>query len=160
MVKPRYHIVSGKKGFYQRSPYRNNNNSPYGGQIYTCTRLISLDEVSVSKEKSKKWIHALNIIPIINLSNKDVTDEPVGTTDCPYTDIGVSLKHSNTDKNNNDNPLAKKFKIDNNDKSNTTAGTGKFFFGNMGVNNSNSLNLVAPSENACTLFIGGLTKER
>ena len=113
----------------------------------------------MSKEKNKKWLHALNIIPIIELSNKDITDEPIGTTDCPYTDIGVSVKHYNNQYSSNDNPLAKKFKIDDNNNSNNN-GTGKFFFGSMGVNSNNvNLNLVPPSESCSTLFIGGLPKE-
>lgn len=191
LVRPRYHFVTGMGSFYQRSPY----SIPVAGVIgalgiNTSTRLLSMGQVSSSKDKSKKWLHALSIRPIIHLSAAELLETPPGTTDCPYVAVGLSSTGNiNVAVGGWKNPFvtasgddhaAKRMRVDAAGKSfvpplppgappaaaQGQPGTaGSFFFGNMGVPRGGAgagpgvgLNLVAPSDKACTLFIGGLLR--
>eukprot|EP00598_Pedospumella_elongata_P007747 CAMPEP_0184985492 /NCGR_PEP_ID=MMETSP1098-20130426/14143_1 /TAXON_ID=89044 /ORGANISM="Spumella elongata, Strain CCAP 955/1" /LENGTH=898 /DNA_ID=CAMNT_0027509581 /DNA_START=8 /DNA_END=2704 /DNA_ORIENTATION=- len=190
-VKPRYHFVSGVGCFYQRTPYKiplpaDMSLLPTGSN--TSTRLLAIDQVSASKEKSKKWLHALSIRPIIHLSAAELAEIPAGSTDCPYVDIGTPSGLVTAAGNKNpfvsgataiaDLQSAKRVRLD--AKGNfapplppgpppaaaTAAASGSFFFGSMGVpRNPNGgpagpagVNLVPPSATATTLFIGGLLR--
>lgn len=185
-VKPRYHFVSGVGCFYQRTPYKiplpDPSSMPMGSN--TSTRLLAIDQVSASKDKSKKWLHALSIRPIIHLSAAELAEVPPGSTECPYVDIGIA---TGVVAAGNKNPFvsgataivdlqsAKRVRLD--AKGNfapplppgpppAAAASGSFFFGNMGVpRNPNGgpagpagVNLVPPSATATTLFIGGLLR--
>jgi len=186
VVKPRYHFVSGMGCFYQRNPYRiplpDLSNLPLGAN--SSTRLLSIDQVSASKEKNKKWLHALSIRPIIHLSAAELAEVPAGSTDCPYVDIGIPSSISAVGSKNpfgsgatalGDHPSAKRVRLDAGGNfapplppgpPPAAAASGSFFFGNMGVpRNPNGgpasaggANLTAPSATACTLFIGGLLR--
>jgi RNA recognition motif-containing protein len=157
-LRPRYHIAVGRNMFFQRSPYKNISGSQ--GQQSPVTRFIGLSKVSNSKEKNKKWLHALSIDPIIYMSNNDVADEPIGTTDRPYVEIGKSKDNYNNN-NNKDSHLVKRFKADDN----SSTASGAFFFGSKGTTRDGknmaaaSLNLNATSETAKVLFIGGLSRD-
>lgn len=191
LVQPRYHFVSGVGSYFQRSPY---SNKPKGGVTSTTasssfTRLTSLDSVSTSKDKAKKWMHALSINPIINLSNAELYELPPGTTECPYIETGVAIsgsgggdrwKHS-LGTSNQEHQANKRVKVDDPfpgivrpplppgpapPPPPSSASSGSYFFGTMGVAsssgsggyNNSGVNLVAPSSQACTLFIGGLLR--
>ena len=58
-LKPRYHFTSADVGvFWARTPYRN-------GITGHITRFIALGMVDHDvKDKSKKWMHALNLVPL------------------------------------------------------------------------------------------------
>lgn len=196
LTRPRYHFVAGQKVFYQRSPYRNLllGNSTVGSNAFT--RLLSIDQVSTSKEKTKKWLHALSVRPIILLSAAELADVPAGTTDCPYIDVGsaapamvppvfpmggnrnpfVSGASAVPGSGASDEQAAKRARLEGGSNGSGNGfvpapppgppppSTGSFFFGNMGVPRSShggaggALNLSAPSDTACTLFIGGLSR--
>lgn len=190
LVRPRYHFVTGMGSFYQRSPYSIPTGRVIGALgINTSTRLLSIGQVSSTKEKSKKWLHALSIRPIIHLSAAELLETPPGTTDCPYVDIGSGagsvVNNGNATGWKNpfvtstagagaDDHAAKRMRVDATGKSfvpplppgapPAAGAAGSFFFGNMGVPRGGSggggagLNLVAPSDKACTLFIGGLLR--
>ena len=64
------------------------------GQPSPCTRFIGLGSVSSSKEKNKKWLHALSLEPIVHMSRADLMQIPVGTTDCPYVQVGTTANNS------------------------------------------------------------------
>ena len=61
----------------------------FAGQPSPCTRFIGLGKVSTSKDKNKKWLHALSLEPIVHMSKEDLTAIPLGTTDCPYVEVGL-----------------------------------------------------------------------
>eukprot|EP01038_Epipyxis_sp_PR26KG_P007785 gene7785-10575_t len=159
LVRPRYHFVSGKNEFYQRSPYKNAPVSP-------CTRLISIDKVSERKEKNKKWLHAISINPIIHMKVEDVTVIPNGTTENPYIDVEMMNNISNKQKQSqstlqfSSEQVTKKFKADTSNNN-----SGAFFFGAKGLsrdgssNTNANTNLIPPNENATCLFVGGLLRE-
>ena len=87
-MRPRYHFAteSSRNLFFQRSPYRNEPTATCS--IPLASRFIALANVSGSKDKDKKWLHALSLEPIIYLSVADIADIPPGTTDSPYVAIG------------------------------------------------------------------------
>ena len=181
LVRPRYHFVSGMGVFYQRSPYRNpllSNGHP--GNAFT--RLLAIDQVSGSKDKTKKWLHALSVRPIIHLSAAELVEVPASTTDCPYADIGTTVTapmnknpFSSTGTTTTDDHASKRVRLEGGTAfvpppppgappAPASQASGSFFFGNMGVprqgsgGGSGSTNLSPPSDTACTLFIGGLLR--
>ena len=71
-----------------------------------------------SKEKNKKWLHAISVEPIVHMSKEDLLAEPAGTTDCPYVEVGVSVRSLNANSNSNNNssgsqPQVKRLKVEN-----------------------------------------------
>ena len=62
--------------------------------------------------------------PIAQMSSAEVAEEPPGTTECPYVEVGKKSRAPGQDPDLNP---AKKTKAED-----TGGGTGKFFFGNMG----------------------------
>ena len=64
------------------------------GNPSPCTRFIGLGKVSTSKDKTKKWMHALSLEPIVHMSKADVSAEPEGTTECPYVEVGSTVQPS------------------------------------------------------------------
>ena len=168
LVRPRYHFSVGRGAFFQRSPYRNVTDPP---NVSPVTRFIGLAPVSGSKDKNKKWLHALSLDPIVYLDNKDLADESIGTTDSPYVSIGpkplvrpqqLTLEERVTSQN-----AAKRIKT-----GGRGTGSGALFFGNMGMPRPDSsfgalpmsgggppsVNLVPPSPSAVTLFIGNVPR--
>jgi len=215
LVRPRYHFVAGMGCFYQRSPYRNIDLSGVRSAYTSFTRLLAIDKVSGSSstsskdKKAHKWLHALSINPIIHLSNSELSDCPIGTTDCPYIDVGVGVSGAitssaavlgrsggknpfsggvgNIDSSSASDPPGKRQRLDSSRPPlppgppppvataapTTAGGSGSFFFGTMGVpaaangsgasgsgsGSAATLNLIAPSTTATTLFIGGLLRD-
>ncbi|CAN0158956.1 unnamed protein product, partial [Ectocarpus fasciculatus] len=76
--------AASEGAFFQRPPYRNYGSS---GCIHT-TRFISLGELAAGsaapKDKTKKWVHALNLEPIAFMKKDDLSKRSADTTDCPY----------------------------------------------------------------------------
>lgn len=70
-----------------------------------------------------------NIIrnPIAQMSSAEIADEPPGTTECPYVEVGQKGRASG--QNSDLNP-AKRIKAE--DAAGPGGGTGKFFFGDIG----------------------------
>jgi hypothetical protein len=64
--------------------------------------------VSASKDKNKKWLHALSVEPIVHMSKEDLLAEPTGTTDCPYVEVGVPVRSHNSNQ-----PQVKRLKVEN-----------------------------------------------
>lgn len=161
-VRPRYHFAASKGVFFQRAPYRNDCNQE--GLPSPCTRFISLGKVSTSKDKDKKWLHALSLEPIIHLSTSEVADEPSGVTDCPYVAVGKGSR-----KMVQGGGPTKRTRGDDASGPGPTPQGGSFFFGNMGGARDGRgsggryqpppVNLVAPHPAAKTLFVGGLSRE-
>lgn len=133
MLRPRYHFAGNGDIYYQRAPYTNN----IDGMISPVTRFISLATVSDSKEKSKKYLHALALEPISNLSNDDIQQKPDNTTENPYVKVSGSSGQ----------PVAKRFKFDD-----SHVNTGAMFYG------SNGLTHNAPSDTSRILFIGNVPR--
>ncbi|CAI5739857.1 unnamed protein product [Peronospora destructor] len=88
-VHPKYHITSrggdGTRGdvFYQRLPYV----SEVGGTgCKQLTRLIGLSGANTTKEKTRKYLHALQVVPFAQQSaeERQHVDIPAGTTKNPY----------------------------------------------------------------------------
>lgn len=166
LLKPRYHFVIGRNVFYQRSPYRNNNSS---GKNYPCTRMVALSQVNdISKDKTRKWLHALSLEPMTSMSDADLLQESIGTTDCPYADIGPDTLSSTgipTGLSNGLSTNVSNNKRSMNNVSYTTVGhtngnvaPGAFFFGQHNKR-MKTTSLVAPSANATTVYIGNVPNE-
>ncbi|CAH0478636.1 unnamed protein product [Peronospora belbahrii] len=88
-VHPKYHITSrggdGTRGdvFYQRLPYVSEVAGTGCKQI---TRLIGLSGVNKIKDKTRKYLHALQVVPFTQQSaeERQHMDIPAGTTKNPY----------------------------------------------------------------------------
>ncbi|KAJ1440810.1 CwfJ C-terminus 1-domain-containing protein-like protein [Ochromonadaceae sp. CCMP2298] len=169
LVRPRYHFVAGQGAFFQRSPYRHSSSGAAG-----FARLLTVDEVSASKDKAHKWMHALSISPIIRMSSAELADCPAGTTDCPYVDVGTALDSGSRNPFSDGEQLSKRMRTEAPPlppgpppRAGVGAGgaVGSFFFGSMGVPRAGgggagaTPNLVPPSDTATTLFIGGLLRD-
>lgn len=147
---PRYHFAIGKNIYFQRPPYTNTGPS---GVTHPSTRFIGLAKVSELKDKEKKYLHALSLTPIIHMSNHDVAEIPIGSTDCPYVPITVgkakiasSLITTIGSKHGFQSPDLpnKRVKVDPADGNRgrfdsidtspiPTAASGAYFFGSMGA---------------------------
>lgn len=85
VLHPKYHITSSMSAeaggvFYQRLPYVSEHKTSGRKRI---TRLIGLCGVNSSKDKQKKYLHALQVVP----SSEELAaqiDIPAGTTQNPY----------------------------------------------------------------------------
>lgn len=155
LVRPRYHVVGGMKVFYQRPPFVLPGN--VDGQCRVFSRLIAMDDISTSKEKSKKWIHALGLNPIIYMKVAEIEEPPAGFTDCPYLQTSSTSSSAGHVRDTSTQPPAKRFKFVEEQAAN--ANNGAFFFGNQGGNGQVKLNLSAENTDCKTLFIGGLGKD-
>ncbi|POM76771.1 Nuclear protein [Phytophthora palmivora] len=88
-VHPKYHITSrggdGTRGdvFYQRLPYVSEVAGTGRKQV---TRLIGLSGVNKVKDKTRKYLHALQVVPFAQQSaeERQHVDIPAGTTQNPY----------------------------------------------------------------------------
>lgn len=183
VVKPRYHFSCARNVFFQRSPYRNDTDaamaaaasaagtSNYGPQSSSaaapCTRFISLAGVSQSKDKDKKWLHALSLEPIVYMSAADVAAEPPGTTDCPYVQVGSLGRSARPAAQTLQDRVASG---EPDPKRRRGTGSGALFFGHQGMPRADSIgvlaaapppplvNLIPPSISATTLFVGNTPK--
>lgn len=179
LVRPRYHFAIGKEQYFQRPPYVN---KVVDDKPTPCSRFIGLAAVNESKEKDKKWLHALSLQPITHMSKEDVLEVPIGSTECPYIPLGPiagskRLLSSPPDRESGNGKLARgpsdqsvtrNSRFDSLDISPPVQGA--FFFGQMGVDRKvgagagvlpTAANIVTkpPSDTIKTLFIGGLSRE-
>lgn len=104
---PRYHITSCASEanggvFYQRLPYVSENRSSGRKCV---TRLIGLCGVSASKDKTRKYLHALQVMPS---ASQEQVDIPAGTTQNPYVQVEQSQEH----RFSRDEPPSKRHKPD------------------------------------------------
>lgn len=151
ILKPRYHFVSGMGSYFQRSPYSNNSS----GRPAPCTRLIAVDKVSESKDKAKKWLHAIAIPPITHMSPEEIAELPQGCTDCPYVEVGGSKGKRSADDAYG---TAKKMKFSDSIPASTASGA--FFFGDKGTAGPGGPSDANSQSASCkSLFIGGLSRE-
>ncbi|OQR87284.1 hypothetical protein ACHHYP_20402 [Achlya hypogyna] len=74
---PRYHIVGTHGFFHQHLPYV----TTVPGVGRRVSRLIALGHVGASTDKAKKWLHALNLMPLDASATVDI---PAGTTQSPF----------------------------------------------------------------------------
>ncbi len=143
LVRPRYHIISSHGIFYQRPPYVNHcvDNKP---RLFS--RLIAIAPVSNSKEKSKKWMHALSLNPIIYMKVAEIEESPAEFTVFPYGNDNIGVEDSIEQPH-------KRFRhLDNNPSCNS------FFFD--GIKNVSNIRLNYQStQDMKTLFIGGLSRD-
>jgi RNA recognition motif-containing protein len=183
-VIPRYHFAADKSHniFYQRPPYSNQT-----GAGVVPTRFISLASVSDSKDKDKKWLHALSLEPIIYLSAAALTEVPAGTTDCPFIQVGKTKPQTAP----MDAQAAKRLRPDANGANHSSApppppyppgasrfghleqagpASGSFFFGGAGCSalaggsrqyggQNNNQRQAPPSDQCRVLFVGGIGNE-
>lgn len=179
--KPRYHFCGGDSArpiFYQRTPYTNPGGIHPTNAQAPATRLISLaciplsnSNAATSKDKSKKWMHALGLEPIVYLKADDLLGIPLGSrcTDCPYVENNISNKRPLSVDDSGVQHMDKRFKADGQGQ-----GTGVFFFGGSandlngarvgGRHEGNqrqqpAANLTPPSSSAVKLFIGNLPRD-
>merc|ERR1712151_118671 len=74
-LQPRYHLFGTADLFYQRPPFQ----TPKG---YFC-RCIGLGTVG-SKDKDRKWLHALSLSPMAHMKRDDLTQAPPNATPSPF----------------------------------------------------------------------------
>ncbi|KAG7379019.1 hypothetical protein PHYPSEUDO_009151 [Phytophthora pseudosyringae] len=111
-VHPKYHITSrggdGTRGdvFYQRLPYVSEVAGTGRKQL---TRLIGLSGVNKVKDKARKYLHALQVVPFAQQSAEERhrVDIPAGTTQNPYLHAMLDEATSRTGE-----PDAKRRKVD------------------------------------------------
>jgi hypothetical protein len=80
-IRPRYLFLSGLDGFYQRPPFVIQSSSE-DGKMYC--RLIALDQVSPSKDKHHKYLHALSLSPLIFMKLEELEAAPADATLNPF----------------------------------------------------------------------------
>lgn len=163
IVRPRYHFSSAHV-FFQRTPYRNFASASSPSPV---TRFISLAPVSASKDKDKKWLHALSLDPIVYMSASELVEEPAGTTDSPYVSVGTK-----TLARPQQLTLQERVASENDAKRMRLTGAGSHFFGHLSAARpsasslgalptapaAHSVNLVPPSSTATTLFVGNMPR--
>lgn len=159
LVIPRYHFLSSKS-LYQRPPFPFNFPSTTSPILYS--RFITLASVSESKEKEKKWIHALNLMPIIYMSKEELSNPPADATENPYVEVKDSTdqtkKRYQSSEINNESNIKKFKKLEEENELLKESSLTSSFFSN--TYKSNTQNLLNSNENLTndTLFIGGITK--
>lgn len=180
--RPRYHFIGGDKSravFYQRTPYTNPGGIHAPNASAPATRMISLacaplenSTAPASKEKCKKWMHALSLEPIVYLKPEELLGIPSGSryTDCPYLESATIISSNKRPLDEGDGAaqqMDKRFKADGQGQ-----GTGVFFFGGSANDLSGervgssgnrgqqvATNLTPPSPTAVKLFIGNLPRD-
>ncbi|CAG8450108.1 512_t:CDS:10 [Funneliformis mosseae] len=92
-VKPRYHLATSEKVFYQREPYQNtpspnliNDEGDSQMQFGHPTWFIGLAEVGNATKS--KWYYGFNLEPFMHLSPSAFTKPPKMLTGCPYIFAG------------------------------------------------------------------------
>lgn len=81
-VKPRYHFAASmvrftqcahsQNIFYERRPYRNASQH--------ITRIVCLGPVKAGSDKSRKWLHALNLTPCIQMPESELIEADANCT--------------------------------------------------------------------------------
>ena len=150
-ISPRYHFSCGEgEVFYQRTPYINCDNTN------SQTRFIGMASVSASKEKTKKWIHALSLDPVATHPATSSNVAVSSCTPCPYAQLrsappppplpssAAGNKRKLEDAIGQQPPLPGAFSIygpasEHTKRQNLTK------------------NVVPPNDKATTLFVGGLS---
>merc|ERR1712187_683554 len=92
-LEPRYHLFGTADVFYQRPPFQ----TPKG---HFC-RCIGLGTVG-SKDKERKWLHALSLSPMAHMRRDDLIQAPPNATPSPFKDLKRPAP------SNADDPPAKK----------------------------------------------------
>ncbi|TYZ62268.1 hypothetical protein PybrP1_010236 [[Pythium] brassicae (nom. inval.)] len=110
VAHPRYHITSCASDadssgdvFYQRLPYVSENR---GSGRKCVTRLIGLCGVNTSKDKARKYLHALQVTPSAAAGPEQAVDIPAGTTQNPYEEAARALEQ----RSSRDEPPSKRHK--------------------------------------------------
>jgi len=75
-LEPRYHLFGTADLFYQRVPFA----TPNGGHVCRC---IGLGRVG-SRERHRKWIHALSLSPVAQMTTEEIGQLPPDATPCPF----------------------------------------------------------------------------
>ena len=85
-VKPRYHFAASmvrftqcahsQNIFYERRPYRNASQH--------ITRIVCLGPVKAGSDKSRKWLHALNLTPCIQMPESELIEAAANCTPSPF----------------------------------------------------------------------------
>ena len=84
-VTARYHFA-GANGLYFKLPPYKSVTRPY------VTRFVGLGQVQATKDKAKKWLHALTIRPASALSIEDLSKTFEGTISNPYAHVNSDRK--------------------------------------------------------------------
>ncbi|KAG8041693.1 hypothetical protein G9C98_006988 [Cotesia typhae] len=79
-IKPRYHVCALEESFYEPPPYR--NKSINGENIEIATRFVAL--AHITNTEKKKWIYALNLIPIDRMRFVDLVTKTTDEKPFPY----------------------------------------------------------------------------
>lgn len=90
-IKPRYHFCGLQKIFFERAPYRNHDN---GDQADLSTRFIALSSVG----GKDKWIYALSLTPLTNISPSELSQHTTDETPCPYPNDAAMPGSSKSNK--------------------------------------------------------------
>lgn len=85
-ARPRYHVSSSPSLFYQRAPYVN----PDVGAGKPITRFISC--AAVGNASKAKWLHALGLKPVAQMTEEELQAQPADCTTSPY--LSGSKKHT------------------------------------------------------------------
>jgi len=75
-LEPRYHLFGTADLFYARAPFATLDR----GHVCRC---IGLGKVG-SKEKHRKWLHALSLSPMAQMTKEELDQLPQGSTPCPF----------------------------------------------------------------------------
>jgi RNA recognition motif-containing protein len=99
-IRPRYIFLSGLDGFYQRVPFliESSTSSFSSSSTKIFSRLITLDQVSTSKEKHNKYLHALSLNPLIFMSKEELEIPPADATLNPYHGHHLSSENNSADQ--------------------------------------------------------------
>ena len=81
ILKPRYHFAALENLFYQRPPYLN-------AEGVHITRFIALGKVPRDNIQTKeKYMYAVQLVPLMNLSKEDLLAQSIDTTPNPYKNL-------------------------------------------------------------------------
>eukprot|EP00667_Euglena_gracilis_P008726 EG_transcript_8852 len=86
-LQPRYHFAGSEGLFFARAPYRNTDASHV-------TRFYGLTHLSDASEKEKKWLHAMSLSPMAEMTTEALRQVPADVTDNPFLPEHIQRKEA------------------------------------------------------------------
>jgi len=81
--RPRYHFAGSRDAFWARAPFRHAAAPPSVRKTHVC-RFVALGRAAASKDKRRKWLHAVDVDPVPYAPLASLVAEPAGCGDSPF----------------------------------------------------------------------------
>lgn len=91
-IKPRYHFCGLNNDYFEPPPFR--NIARPNSQFELATRLVAL--ANVGNADKKKWIYALNVVPVDKMRVTDLIQKTTNEIPCPYDSMNLLSRDQQT----------------------------------------------------------------